>query len=132
VSEAPGTSRTSSLYERLGGQATIGPAVEVFYRRVLADPDVAGYFSGVDMPRLIAHQKAFLSTVLGGPAVFTGRQLREAHRPFDITDRAYDVVVDHLIATLRDLGAAPGLTAAVQEQLERLRGDIVTPRSERP
>jgi hemoglobin len=122
----------SDLYERLGGQPRLGPAVELFYRRVLEDPAVAGYFASVDLPRLIAHQKAFLTTVLGGPAVFTGRQLRTAHQPLSISDQAYDIVVDHLIGTLRDLGTAPELAVEVQERLEQFRAEVVKQPSGRP
>jgi hemoglobin len=123
---------SAALYERLGGHAELGPAVEIFYRRVLDDAAVAGYFRGVDLPRLIAHQKAFLTTVLGGSSVFTGRQLRDVHQPLAITDEAFDAVVEHLIGTLRDLGTPAGLASEVQGELERFRVEVVRPRPARP
>ena len=39
----------SSLFERLGGEAAIDAAVDVFYEKVLADPSLAPFFDGVDM-----------------------------------------------------------------------------------
>jgi hemoglobin len=129
VIEAPDDS--GSLYERLGGRETLEPAVDLFYRRLLDDWEVAGYFAGVDVERLVAHQKAFLTSVLGGPSMFSGRHLREAHAHLGITDRVYDVVLEHLLAALRDLGAAPELTVEVFARLEGFRGDVVAPTAPR-
>jgi truncated hemoglobin YjbI len=42
-------------------------AVDRFYDRLLADPQLAGFFDSVDMRRQRAHQKAFLAMPLGGP-----------------------------------------------------------------
>jgi hemoglobin len=33
-----------SLHEAIGGRAALRAAVEVFYRRLLADPELAGFF----------------------------------------------------------------------------------------
>ena len=56
-----------TLFERLGGMVSIDVAVDRFYDRLLADPDLAGFFDQVDLRRLRAHQKAFLAMALGGP-----------------------------------------------------------------
>ena len=63
-----------SLFEEIGDAATLRTAVNLFYRRVLADPGLAPWFAGVDMRRLRAHQLAFLAgghRLSGRP---TGRQ----------------------------------------------------------
>ena len=70
----------ASLYERLGGEPAVNVAVERFYRRMLSDERVADYFDGVDMDRQMAKQKAFLTMVFGGPANYSGKDMRAAHR----------------------------------------------------
>ena len=45
----------------------------VLYRRVLADPELAPWFEGIDLDRLKAHQRSFLAAAFGGPRVFGGR-----------------------------------------------------------
>jgi hemoglobin len=114
-----------SLYERVGGEDAVKPAVALFYQRVLEDPELADYFRGVDMTRLRAHQRAFVTAALGGPKLFLGRSLHDAHSGLRIDDQAFDAVVDHLICALRDLGVDDETAAEIAEQLEPLRVDIV-------
>ena len=70
----------SSLYERLGGEGAVNAAVELFYRKVLADGRIAHFFDDVDMESQIAKQKAFLTMAFGGPNNYTGADMRNAHK----------------------------------------------------
>jgi len=115
----------ASLYERVGGEEAVKPAVALFYQRVLDDPELSGFFDGVDMSRLRAHQRAFVTAALGGPELFVGRSLRNAHAGLRIDNRAFDAVVDHLVCALRDLGVDDETAAEVAEQLEPMRSEIV-------
>ncbi|MGI9213604.1 MAG: group 1 truncated hemoglobin, partial [Methylococcaceae bacterium] len=38
----------ASLYERLGGAAAVDAAVNIFYRKVIADHRINHFFAGVD------------------------------------------------------------------------------------
>lgn len=114
-----------SHYERLGGAATVQRAVELFYDRVLADAELAPYFTSTDMPSLRRHQVLLLSQVLGGPASYDGRALADAHRGLDITDGHYDRVVDHLVGVLTELGADDDALAAAGAVVAAVRPDIV-------
>ena len=114
-----------TLFEQVGGQAAVKTAVTVFYNRVTDDASLAQWFEGVDLSRLRAHQRAFLSAALDGPPVFAGRDLGEAHAGMAITDEAFDSIVEHLAVTLDDLGVEPAIIAQVAERLEGLRGEIV-------
>lgn len=49
----------SSLYERIGGDAAVNAAVDVFYRNVLNDDRISSFFDDVDMDRQAAKQKLF-------------------------------------------------------------------------
>lgn len=40
-----------TLYERLGGEAAVESAVEIFYNRIIADSELAPFFQGVDMKK---------------------------------------------------------------------------------
>ena len=46
---------TTSLFQRLGGDAAVSAAVEVFYDKVLADDHLNGFFVGMDMARQRQH-----------------------------------------------------------------------------
>lgn len=116
-----------SIYEEAGGAVGLGAAVGVFYSRVVADPELAGYFEGVDLDRLRSHQRAFLAMAFGGPDVYAGRPLDQAHACLGITDDHFDRAVDHLARTLADLGLAAGAVAVVRTRIGGLRSSIVAP-----
>jgi hemoglobin len=117
-----------SLYERLGQQAGIRTAVDDFYVRVVADPELAPYFAGIDLGRLRRHQTALLVQVTGGPVEYSGRDLAAGHAGLGITAADFDRVVGHLVATLTDLGVAAEDIGAVGAALAAHRDDIVTAR----
>lgn len=115
----------TGIYEKLGGDDGLRTAVTVFYSRVVADPELAPLFADADLERLRAHQRLFLTAALGGPELFTGRPLEQAHAGLGITDTQFDLVVDHLAATLGDLGADPVYVAAVRERVDGMRSRVV-------
>lgn len=49
------------------GRAALDAAVERFHARVSADPELAGYFDGMDMRRILARQMALFALVAEGP-----------------------------------------------------------------
>ncbi|GAA3660068.1 group 1 truncated hemoglobin GlbN [Nocardioides ginsengisoli] len=114
-----------SAYDAVGGSGGVRAAVAVFYQRVLDDPDLGGWFGDVDLARLKAHQRAFLGHALGGPELFGGRGLADAHAGLGITDAAFDAVVEHLVLTLHDLGVEGATLATVRAFLETRRADVV-------
>lgn len=113
-------------YERIGGAPAVSAVVSRFYEAVLADPALAPYFVGVDMTALRRHQVLLISQVLGGPAEYDGRELSVAHAGRNITDEAFDKVVDHLVSTLRDAGVEDDVIGRVGQVVAGLRADIVT------
>jgi len=117
-----------SLYEQLGGAPAIDAAVKGFYKKVLADSRVNGFFKGVDMNRQIAMQKAFLTFAFGGPNAYQGRDLKAAHAHLvarGLNDSHFDVIVEHLGATLKELGVKDELIAHAAKVANSVRGDIL-------
>lgn len=114
-----------SHFDAVGGAEGIRQAVQIFYGAVLADDRLKAYFADVDMPRLKHHQAALLTQVLGGPAEFVGRDLRTAHHGLNISDDHYDVVVEHLRATLIGLGASDAVLATIAETLDAVREQVL-------
>jgi hemoglobin len=121
-----------TIFEAIGGQPAVAAAVHEFYGRVLADPDLAGYFTDVSLARLRAHQGAFIAQALGGPAAYGGRSMRNAHQGHGVTDAAFDRVAGHLAATLSDLGVDQTTVALIIERIAPLRPEIVEGRVAEP
>ncbi|MBN4078418.1 group 1 truncated hemoglobin [Gammaproteobacteria bacterium AH-315-C21] len=117
-----------TLYEKLGGEAAVSAAVDIFYRKVLTDERVNGFFDDVDMDGQIAKQKAFLTMVFGGPNNYTGKNMREAHAPLvekGLSDLHVDVIIEHLGATLKELGVADEDIAEVASIANSVRDDVL-------
>jgi hemoglobin len=115
-----------SIYDSIGGEPAVHVAVDDFYARVLADRQLAPFFTGTDLQRLKAHQRAFIAAALGGPEIFAGREMAAAHAGLDIADGDFDAVVGHLVGTLTALGVPEDTIGQIGEALAPLRGAIVT------
>jgi hemoglobin len=117
-----------SLYARLGGEPAFQAAVDAFYRRMLTDDRVARFFDDVDMDGQIAKQKAFLTFVTGGPAEYSGQDMRDAHAHLldkGLASEHVDVVIEHLGGVLTELGAAPADVGEVAALADSLRGQVL-------
>lgn len=118
----------SSLYDQLGGAAALDRAVDIFYRKMLADERVARFFESVDMDRQAAKQKAFLSMVLGGPNHYSGKDMRAAHAHLvarGLDGSHVDIVIEHLGATLKQLGATDAQIGEVAAVANSARADVL-------
>lgn len=101
----------ASLYDRLGGEAAVDAAVDIFYRKVLADPRISQFFDTVDMDRQRAKQKSFLTVAFGGPNHYSGKDMRAAHAHMKLTEAHFDAVMENLGGTLKELKVPDALIA---------------------
>ena len=119
------TTTTTTLYDRVGGALAVEAAVRGMYDRILADPELAPFFARTNMEHLVRRQSAFVGSALGGPEVYTGRDMVAAHRRHAIGHHHFDLVAGHLIATLGELGVDDRLTAEIVAVVAPLRSDVV-------
>ncbi len=108
--------------------SSIRAAVELFSARMVADPELSGFFEGVSMPELRAHHQAFVLHALGGPDLYSGRGMKAAHRGLEITDAQFDRAIEHLIASLVEVGVDPDVVERAAADTEALRALIVSAR----
>jgi hemoglobin len=119
---------SQSLYEKLGGEAAVNAAVDIFYRKVLSDSRINHFFEGVDMAKQAAKQKAFLTMAFGGPHNYTGLDMRRGHAALvekGLNDTHFDAVMENLAATMRDLKVPDALIAEAAAIAESTRNDVL-------
>ena len=92
-----------SLFEKIGGEAAVDAAVDIFYRKVLTDDRISEFFDTVDMEGQHVKQKAFLTMAFGGPTDYSGKDMREAHKHMNLTDEHFGAVAECLVGTLEEL-----------------------------
>ena len=106
--------------------ARIVTLVDVFYRNVLADPQLSGFFADTDLARLKRHQVQLVSQVMGGPVSYDGPALADAHKGRGITTDDFGKVVVHLVAALEAHDVPEDITGRVVTALGATQDDIVS------
>jgi hemoglobin len=114
-----------SDYDRVGGAAAVRQVVDRFYELVLDDAILAAYFTDTDLLRLKRHQVLLVSQVLGGPANYDGRDLREAHAGMDIGPEQFGLVVSYLAQSMDEAGVEPEIIDRVGATLAATEHDVV-------
>ncbi|WP_347988257.1 group 1 truncated hemoglobin [Methylomonas sp. AM2-LC] len=120
--------QADSLYERIGGEAAVNAAVDIFYDKVLDDYRINRFFGKSDMAKQAAHLKAFMTVAFGGPNEYTGRSLRDAHArlvDLGLNDSHFDAVMEHLGATLQELNVPAELIGEAAGLVESVRSEVL-------
>ena len=115
-----------SIYEAIGGEPALVAVVDDFYVRVLADPQLAGFFAGTNMPKLKGRQVEFFAAALGGPDAYQGVGMREVHAGRGISQADFDRVAFHLAAALAAAGVPAETIGAIASAIVPLADDIVS------
>lgn len=115
-----------SIYEAIGGEPALVAVVDDFYERVLADPQLAGFFAGANMPKLKGRQVEFFAAALGGPDIYQGAGMREVHAGRGISQADFDKVAFHLTAALANAGVPAETISQIAGAITPLANDIVS------
>lgn len=121
-------SQQASLFAKLGGEAAVNAAVDIFYRKVLNDSRINHFFENVNMEQQAAKQKAFLTMAFGGPNNYTGMDMRKGHAHLvekGLNDSHVDAVIEDLGETLQELGVADDLIGQVAAIANSVRDDVL-------
>jgi hemoglobin len=115
----------TSLHDRLGGANAIGAVVDDFVARCAGDDRINRKFARSDVPRLKKMLADQVSEATGGPATYTGRDMKETHRGMGVTAGEFDALVEDLVATLDQLDVPKAEQGELLGLLSPMRGDIV-------
>ena len=119
------TTQTKSLYDRLGGGDAINALTESWVARVGGDDRANGKFVRTDIDRLKNEVIDQLCEATGGPCAYTGRSMLETHAGMKVTAGEFDVVMQHLDATLDELNVPKTERDELIGLLRPMRDDIV-------
>jgi hemoglobin len=118
------------LYDLIGGRKTVWAAIDAFYRRVLADETLRPFFENADMARLRPRQSMFISMLLGGRIVYTGKDIAAAHahaRAAGLNDGHFDSFLKHFREALNEVGVQADKVEKVVKLLESRRSAVLHP-----
>ena len=98
--QAADGAKAKSLYDRLGGKASITGVVETFVSNVGGDARINGYFGSTDLTKLKMHLVNQICEASGGPCKYTGRTMKQTHAGMGVHDAAFGALVEDLVAAL--------------------------------
>ncbi len=120
----------TSLFQRLGGSSGIralvddivalhleNPAIQARFRPYLERPD--------KVEEVKRHTCAFFEAGSGGPAPYTGRSMKDAHRGMNINAAEYMAATDDILAALRKRGIDDQTQKDVLAIAYALKGEIL-------
>jgi hemoglobin len=116
----------TSVYHRIGGHQALEVMVEDFYARVLADGQLAGFFTATNMNRLRVKQVEFFAAALGGPEPYTGAPMKQVHQGRGITMYHFNLVAGHLSDALAAAGVPSPTVTEIIGAIAPLAPDIAS------
>jgi hemoglobin len=122
-----GTAAPGSLYTRLGGNAAITAVVADFVNeRVAKDARINSFFAEVDLPNLQRLLVEQIGEATGGPEVYSGRSMVEAHAGLGISVADFNALVEDLVASLDEFAVPEAEKTELLNALGPMQTDIVT------
>lgn len=107
VAPAPG------LFDAFGGQTGIRSLMNDFVARLKADPRLAEAFREANAANLASQLSDQICQLAGGPCVYKGPDMKEAHSNMDVTRADFNALVEVLQMSMD----ARGIPFARQNQL---------------
>lgn len=117
-----------TLYNDLGGDPVIERIVELHYRRVMADPQLARFFQGRDMSAQRRKFQRYLHTITDGPLKQSALDLRAAHAravEAGLNEEGFDAFARHFESALAEAGINSTLADRLRDSIQRGRRDVL-------
>jgi len=121
--------KTTSLYDRLGGEVAITKVVNDFVANVAGDEAIKEkhkkHFQEGDVPALKKKLTDQIGEATGGPQKYTGKSMKEAHKGLEISNKDFDALVADLVKALDNNNVARADKDELLKMLETMRKDVV-------
>lgn len=115
----------TTLYERLGGEASIAAVVENFLYRIADDDDMVSFFANTNIDYLADSLASKLCDVSDGPCRYEGPPMDRAHQNMGLTDVHFNRLVEHLDTAMQEEGIALGARNELLGRLAPMYADVM-------
>lgn len=113
-----------SLYIKYGSRLTTGTS-ELLYDKLLSDEDLKGFFVAINIDKLRDHMADFLGSLTGGPDIYEGRTIQEAHANLPISKAHFLRVAQHLQEALAESGIEEADRNAIMDAVAGLADELI-------
>jgi hemoglobin len=94
----------------------------------MADESLRPFFKGVGMDHLRARQSMFVSMLLGGKTVYTGKDIPAAHAQairLGMNESHFEAFLNHFRAALEEVGVQGDKVEQIIKLLDQSRGAVL-------
>ena len=101
---APADPALLPVYKQFGEEAGLVALMDLFMAKLVADERTKRFFENSDQPTVKKHLVEQFCVILGGPCSYTGRDMRAAHKGFDIDRAQFNALVELLQQAMSEKG----------------------------
>jgi hemoglobin len=115
----------ATLYDAMGGESALRPAVDRFAEVVMADDRINFTFADTDMKKFKELLYQQLCNLSGGPCNYTGRDMSTAHAKLNINTAEFNALTEDLYIGLGQAGVPYRLQNKLVALLAPMKRQIV-------
>ena len=114
------------LFQDLGGRDGIATIVDDATANFLSDPRIKATFDNTNMDRFKTNLTDQLCVVAGGPCVYKGQTMHDAHKGLHLTNADFNALVEDLQAGMEKAGVSFATQNRLLARLAPMHRDVVT------
>jgi hemoglobin len=115
-----------ALFEDLGGRDGIARIVDDATTNFLADPRIKATFDNTNIDRFKGMLTDQLCVVAGGPCVYKGQTMHDAHKGLHLTNADFNALVEDLQDGMEKAGVAFATQNRLLARLAPMQHEVVT------
>jgi hemoglobin len=104
MNPAPADASLAPVYRQFGEEAGLVSLMDLFMTKLVADPRTKRFFENADQVAVKKHLVEQFCVILGGSCTYTGRDMRTAHKGFDIDRGQFNALVELLQQSMSEKG----------------------------
>jgi hemoglobin len=118
-------STDKSLYDELGGQATVAQIVDNFIHEIEYNQVMFAYFAESDIDRFRSKLNEHLCFLADGPCAYTGDTMEQVHAGMNISEGDFNLGVDLFIAAMTKANVPHPLQNKLLAKMVPTRKEII-------
>ncbi|MBB5206740.1 group I truncated hemoglobin [Chiayiivirga flava] len=116
-----------SLYADLGGRDGVDAIALELLSRTSDDSRIAHHFRNANIVRLHEKLVELICVEAGGPCVYSGASMAEAHAGRGLTEADFNALVENLIDAMESLDVPRRAQFRLLERLAAMHGEVLAP-----
>ncbi|WP_417663897.1 group I truncated hemoglobin [Pseudidiomarina donghaiensis] len=117
--------RSTALYDDLGGHDGIRQMMETFVLNIAEDERVVHHFVNADIERFHTQISEHICELSGGPCIYKGASMPEVHKGMNISRAEFNAIVENLITAMETHDVAVSTQNRLLAILAAMHKDVI-------